>query len=82
MHEKQKAQIALKIQAVQEAAEREAEAMTEKGKEARRAYKREWARRNPEKIREQQQRYWNKRGESGEMTDHVKVRPENNGQIQ
>ena len=31
--------------------------MSEKGNEARRAYKREWARRNPDKIRAQQRRY-------------------------
>lgn len=35
--------------------------MTEEAKAARRAYKREWARRNPDKIRAQQERYWNKR---------------------
>lgn len=41
--------------------------MTEQGKEARRAYKREWARRNPDKIREQQRRYWDRRGESEKL---------------
>lgn len=28
--------------------------------EARRAYKREWARKNPDKIKAQQKRYWEK----------------------
>lgn len=38
--------------------------MTEAAKEARRAYKRQWARDNPEKIRAQQDRYWSKRAEA------------------
>lgn len=37
--------------------------MTEKAAEARRAYKRQWAKDNPEKVREQQERYWAKRAE-------------------
>ena len=35
--------------------------MTEKALEARRKYKREWNRRNPDKVRAQQARYWEKR---------------------
>lgn len=35
--------------------------MTEQANEARRAYKRQWAKNNPEKIRAQQERYWAKR---------------------
>lgn len=35
--------------------------MTEQAKEARRAYKREWARKNPEKVKAQQERYWKKK---------------------
>ena len=38
--------------------------MTDAAKEARRAYKRKWARENPDKIRAQQERYWNKRAEA------------------
>ncbi len=34
--------------------------MTEKAKEARRAYKRKWAAEHPEKTREYQARYWEK----------------------
>ena len=37
--------------------------MTDKAKEARRAYKRKWQRENPEKVRAQQERYWNKKAE-------------------
>lgn len=40
--------------------------MSERGNEARRAYKREWARRNPDKIREQQRRYWDRRAAAAE----------------
>lgn len=40
--------------------------MTKKAAEARKQYKREWAKRNPEKIREYQERYWNKRAEETE----------------
>ena len=35
--------------------------MTEAAKEARRAYKRAWTKNNPDKIRAQQERYWNRR---------------------
>jgi hypothetical protein len=35
--------------------------MTEEAKEARRAYKREWARKNPDKVRAQAERYWTRK---------------------
>ncbi len=35
--------------------------MTEEAKAARRAYKREWAKRNPDKIRAAQEKYWERR---------------------
>lgn len=35
--------------------------MNEKAVEARRAYKRKWARENPDKVRQQQERYWAKK---------------------
>ena len=38
--------------------------MTDEAKAARRAYKRKWAKENPDKVRAQQERYWNKRGEA------------------
>jgi len=40
--------------------------MTEKAKEARRAYQREWARKNPDKVKAQQARYWEKKAEQAE----------------
>lgn len=35
--------------------------MTEQAKAARRAYKAEWARKNRDKVKQQQERYWEKR---------------------
>ena len=35
--------------------------MTNEAIEARRAYKRKWARENPDKVKAQQERYWAKR---------------------
>lgn len=35
--------------------------MTEAAKAARRAYKREWAKRNPDKIKAAQERHWEKK---------------------
>lgn len=40
--------------------------MTEKAKEARRAYKREWNRRNRDKVKAAQERYWNRKAEAAE----------------
>lgn len=38
--------------------------MTEKAKELRRAYKREWNRRNRDKVKAAQERYWNRKAEA------------------
>lgn len=35
--------------------------MDEKALEARRAYKRQWQRDNPDKVKAQQERYWTKK---------------------
>lgn len=35
--------------------------MTEQAKEARRAYKRQWVKNNPDKIKKYQMTYWNKK---------------------
>lgn len=35
--------------------------MTEQAKAARRAYRAEWARKNRDKVKQQQERYWEKR---------------------
>lgn len=37
--------------------------MTSQATEARRAYKRAWAKKNPDRIREYQEKYWTKKGE-------------------
>ncbi len=37
--------------------------MTEKAKAMRREYKRNWAKKNPDKIKAQQERYWNRKAE-------------------
>jgi len=38
--------------------------MNEQAKEARRAYKREWNRRNPDKVKAAQARYWTRKAEA------------------
>ena len=40
----------------------------EAAKEARRAYKREWARKNPDKVKAQQERYWAKKAAQQKKT--------------
>jgi len=35
--------------------------MTEQARAAQRAYKAEWRRKNPDKVKQQQERYWEKR---------------------
>lgn len=40
--------------------------MTDKAKEARRAYKREWQRNHPDKVRKYQETYWNRKAAEGE----------------
>lgn len=35
--------------------------MTEEAKEARRAYRREWARKNRDKVRAQEEKFWERR---------------------
>ena len=37
--------------------------MTEQAAEARRAYRRAWAKKNPEKVKAIQERYWAKKAE-------------------
>lgn len=37
--------------------------MNEQAKAARRAYKRAWARKNPDKVKAQQARYWQRKAE-------------------
>ena len=45
--------------------------MEERAKEMRRAYKRNWSRRNPDKVRAAQERYWERKAaeESAQDTE-------------
>ena len=40
--------------------------LSEQALEARRAYKRAWAKKNPEKVKAQQARYWQRRAEQAQ----------------
>lgn len=41
--------------------------MTDEAKEARRAYKREWARKNRDKVKRYQAAYWERRSKKGDV---------------
>lgn len=43
--------------------------MTNEAIEARRAYKRKWARENPDKVKAQQERYWAKKAAEAKEAD-------------
>ena len=43
--------------------------MTEQAAAARRAYKREWARNNRDKVKAQQERYWTRKAAEGQEHD-------------
>lgn len=45
--------------------------MTEQAIKARREYKRKWAQDNPDKVKAQQARYWEKRAAAQTRTDHA-----------
>lgn len=45
--------------------------MDEKAREARRAYKREWNRRNRDKVKAAQERYWSRRAEAAQERQHT-----------
>lgn len=49
--------------------ERYKASMDEKALEARRAYKRKWARENRDKVRAAQERYWKKKAAEQEVTE-------------
>lgn len=53
--------------------------MTAKAAELRRAYKRQWAKNNPEKIRQYQQKYWNKQAEAAAEASRSDTAPEQEG---
>lgn len=43
--------------------------MTEQAREARRAYKKEWNRKNRDKVKAAQARYWERKAAGAAMTD-------------
>ena len=43
--------------------------MTEEAKEARRKYKRKWNKEHPDKVKEYQARYWQKKAEQAAAKD-------------
>lgn len=43
--------------------------MDEKAKAARNAYKREWNRRNPEKVKQYQSNYWSRKAAQNKPTE-------------
>lgn len=45
--------------------------MNEKAKELRRAYKREWNRKNRDKVKAAQERYWTKKAADLERVEHT-----------
>ncbi len=46
--------------------------MTEEAKAKRREYKRQWAQQNPDKIKAQQERYWERKAASAEPQQDAK----------
>jgi len=49
--------------------------MNEKAAEARRAYKRKWARENPDKVKAQQERYWAKQAAKAAAAEQATIPP-------
>ena len=45
--------------------------MSEQAKAARRAYRAEWARKNRDKVKRQQERYWEKRAQREAALDNM-----------
>lgn len=50
--------------------------LSEKAKEARRAYKRAWNRRNPDKVKAAQARYWERRAKEMQEAEDNATQPE------
>ena len=51
--------------------------MTEQAAEARRAYKREWARNNRDKVKAQQERYWTRKAAEAAAAEAQEREPAN-----
>lgn len=60
-----------------EAKKQGAQGMNEKAKEARRAYKREWNRKNRDKVKAAQERYWIRKA----MKDSRNQQAEKDGEV-
>lgn len=50
--------------------------LTEQAAAARRAYKRKWAQDNPEKVKAQQERYWQRKGEAAAQAEQAQQEPQ------
>lgn len=50
--------------------------MSDKAKEMRRAYKREWNRKNKDKVKAAQERYWQKKAAAAENTTDEPIKQE------
>lgn len=50
--------------------------MNEQAKAMRRAYKKEWNRRNPDKVKAAQERYWNKKAAEAAAQDQQTDEPQ------
>lgn len=46
--------------------------LTKEAAEARRAYKRQWAKTNPDKVKAQQERYWQRKAEAAQQPEPPK----------
>jgi len=53
--------------------------VNEKAVEARRAYKRQWAKNNRDKVRAQQERYWARKAAAAESNPPEANRPQSGG---
>lgn len=53
--------------------------MSEEALEARRAWQRKWAKENPEKVRAQQERYWQRKAEKMGLTQQSAGKEGGNG---
>ena len=54
--------------------------LSEQAIAARREYKKEWARNNPEKVKAQQERYWQKRAAEAEQNQQPQADPAQQGE--
>lgn len=54
--------------------------LDEKAKAARRAYHREWQKKNPDKVRAQQERYWRKKAAAAAAAEETEPRQQEPGE--